>query len=95
MEKRIKRTFIILWVIFVVAIIGSTVSFVMYFNGDNKGETKDIIEDNPDIKPTPTPSNNGYITGDIVFNSIDDSIHLDKAIPTLDKFGVMGEPFIL
>ena len=93
MEKRIKRTFIILWVIFVVAIIGSTVSFVMYFKGDSKGNSNEIIEGNPNIKPTPTPSNNGYITGDIVFNSIDDSIHLDKAIPTLDKFGVMGEPF--
>ena len=85
MEKKSKITLIVLWVVFVIALIGSITSFTMYFKKDNKNE-----EEKKEITPTPVTEIN---TGDIVFNSIDDSIHLDKAIPTLDKFGVMTEPF--
>ena len=86
MEKRTKMTLIILWALVVVTIGGSITSFVLYFTGKKETITKPET-----ITPTETPVAD-INTGDIVFNSISDSIHLDKAIPTLDKFGVMSDP---
>lgn len=93
MEKKIlkrKKTFIIFLVGFVIGVIGFVISFVMYLKNDpevvKKDDNKPSTNTNPD-KPK------DVVLGDIVFSSIDSSLHLDKAIPTLDKFGVLSDPF--
>ena len=80
-KKKTKKTFIIFLAGFVIGVVGFTISFIMYLKKD-----PDIVK--KDDK-TPTEVN----VGDIIFSSIDSSIYLDKAIPTLDKFGILGEPF--
>ena len=79
MEKN-KKKVIIFFVCFIIGIIGFTGSFWLYLNSDkdNKGEPK---------------TNNPGITSGLVFNSIDETIHLENAIPTLDKFGVEEKGF--
>ena len=81
MEKN-KKMFIIFLVGFVIGIAGFAGSFIMYKNIDNKPEEIINNGDHDDI-----------IASGIVFNSIDESLHLDSAIPTLDKFGVEEKGF--
>ncbi len=81
MEKN-KKMFILFLVGFVIGIVGFTGSFFMYLKAnENKGDTINY-GDKKDI-----------ITNGIVFNSIDETVHLDRAIPTLDKFGVEEKGF--
>ncbi len=77
MKKKNKKTFIIFLVGFIVGIIGFTISFVMY-----KKEDKHVLIDEPEV-----------MVGDLVFSAIDESLYIDGAIPTLDKFGVANKPF--
>jgi len=81
MEKN-KKLFIIFLIGFVIGIAGFASSFIIYKNIDDKPEETINNGDHDDIVNT-----------GIVFNSIDESLHLDSAIPTLDKFGVMEDGF--
>ena len=91
-KKKNKKTYIIFLIGFVIGIVGFTISFIMYLkneptvvkNDDNSNNNNKTIVDD---------TTKEYVVGDIVFSSIDNSLHLDKMIPTLDKFGVYSEPF--
>ena len=82
MEKKRKKTFIIFLIGFIIGVIGFVSSFSMYLS--KSPETK---------KDNNVGDNKGVIQGGLVFNSIDDSLYLEEAIPTLDKFGVMEKGF--
>ena len=72
MEKN-KKLLIIFLVGFIIGIIGFTTSFILYLNCDKKVDE-------------PNNADNIMASG-IIFNSIDNTIYLEKAMPTLDKFG--------
>lgn len=82
MEKNKKKAIGFL-IGFIVCIIGFAGSFFMYLNSPTEG----------DDKPKDDNTHKPGITSGIVFNSIDDTIYLENAIPTLDKFGVEGKGF--
>ena len=72
MEKN-KKMLIIFLVGFVIGILGFTGSLIMYLK--------------PAEEPTDKKDDDTIIATGIVFNSIDETIYLENAIPTLDKFG--------
>ena len=80
MKQEKKKTYIIFLIGFLIGVIGFSGSLFMYLTHHDPieiyydGDLGDVEE----IMPS-----------GLVFNSIDKSIHLDKAIPTLDKFGVL------
>ena len=80
--KKNKKLFIVFLVGFFIGVIGFTSSFFMYLKSSEK---KEEIINKGDEKE--------FIATGIVFNSIDETLHLDKAIPTLDKFGVEEKGF--
>lgn len=80
--KKNKRMFIIFLIGFFIGVIGFSGSLFMYI----KPETKKDETINKGDK-------NDLIASNIIFNSIDETLHLDKAIPTLDKFGVEEKGF--
>ena len=80
MEKN-KKLLIVFAFGFIVGVIGFVGSFFMYSKKDEpikKENFGDIVT---------------KVDGSIVFVSIDDSVNLDKIIPTLDKFGVESKGF--
>ena len=85
--KKNKKNYMIFLIGFVIGIVGFTISFIMYLKSDTK------VVKNDDNKTENTDNPQEFVTGDIVFSSIDPSLHLDNVIPTLDKFGVLSEPF--
>ena len=80
--KKSKKMLIIFLVGFIVGVIGFVGSFLMYIKPEPISKEENNTGDKKEI-----------ITGSIVFNSIDDSLYLDSAIPTLDKFGVQEKGF--
>lgn len=82
MEKQSKKTYKIFMFGFFIGVIGFATSFFMYLSLPNPIQ---IYYDMGD-KETVMPSG-------IIFKSISDSIYLEDAIPTLDKFGVLEEGF--
>lgn len=86
-SKKTKKTFMIFLIGFVIGIVGFTISFVMYLKKDSE-----VVKNNDNNTITPD-NQKEVLAGDIVFSSIDSSFHLDKVIPTLDKFGILGESF--
>ena len=96
MEKKVlkrRKTFVIFLIGFVIGIIGFAISFVMYLKSDTKVFQKDDNKQNTHNNNDNNDKPKDVVLGDIVFSSIDSSLHLDKAIPTLDKFGVLSDPF--
>ena len=81
MEKS-KKMLIVFLVGFIVGVVVFIGSFLMY-----------IKPDSPIKEEQNTADKNEIITSSIVFNSIDDSVNLEKAIPTLDKFGKESKGF--
>ena len=73
MEKN-KRLMIIFLVGLVIGVIGFTSSLLLYLKSDKEGDNPEKSDDN-------------IVANGIVFNSIDNTVYLEKAIPTLDKFG--------
>ena len=51
-----------------------------------------LSKKNPENEKTYSDTKEEYV-GDIVFTYIDKSVYIKDAIPTLDKFGVMNDPF--
>ena len=80
MEKKKKRIFVVFLIGFVIGLVGFVSTFIMYLNS-----SKPILDNTGDKKELP-------VSG-LVFNSIDESIYLEKVIPTLDKFGIMEKGF--
>ena len=78
--KRINKKILI---ILIVCLIGSAISFISFIVYSKHDETKEKKF---------FDSKEEYV-GDIVFSYIDKSVYIKDAIPTLDKFGVMNEPF--
>ena len=87
MEKKVKILLILFLVLGIVGLCGFTVSFVMYLKSEPKAM------ENTDKDDLSKQEEKNIATGDIIFDSIDDSIVLEKAVPTLDKFGVLNKPF--
>lgn len=81
MKKENKKKFIIFLIGFLIGVFGFASSFFMYIN------SPEPIEINYDV-----PDEISTATG-LVFTSIDESVYLDRVIPTLDKFGVQGKEF--
>lgn len=77
--NKYKKMFIIFLVAFIIGVCGFTSSFLMYLKADSTNKE----EKDPEK----------VIVGDIVFTSIDNSVYLENAMPTLDKFGVEGKGF--
>ena len=77
--KKNKKTYLIFLIGFIISLIGFITSFVMY-------QKQNLDENVPEE----------IVTGDLVFNFLNDhkSVYIDKAVPTLDKFGVLNESFI-
>ena len=82
MEKRRKKTYIIFLVGFIIGVLLFTGSFLMYLNANQTGII--IIDSVGDEE---------FVPNGLVFNSIDDSLHLESVIPTLDKFGQQEKGF--
>lgn len=89
-KKNIDKKIIIFLVCIGIGIVGFLISFVMYLKKDTKVIKKNT-QNNPVTKTNNQPVE--IVTGDIVFQSIDESVYLDNAVPTLDKFGSLGKPF--
>ena len=68
---------------FVIGLIGFITSFVMYLKSSKEISLSQDEVNNPEE----------VVYGDITFTSIDSSVYVKNAIPTLDKFGIMNEPF--
>ena len=78
--KRINKKVLI---ILIILLIGSLASFTSYIIFSKRDEVKEKVH---------SDTKEEYV-GDIVFSYIDKSVYIKDAIPTLDKFGVMSEPF--
>ena len=80
MEKKNKKMYLIFLIGFLIGVAGFSSCFFMYIN-------------------TPKPIEINYgdkgeeIASGLFFKSIDKTVYLDKAIPTLDKFGVLEKGF--
>ncbi len=81
MKKENKKKFIIFLIGFLIGVFGFASSFFMYINNPKPIE---INYDTPDVIND---------SAGLVFTSIDQSIYLDKVIPTLDKFGIEEKGF--
>lgn len=85
MEKKYKKKIILFLIGIVIGVFGFASSFFMYIN------TPSAIEINYDVGDKYLDVNNNS-TG-LIFTSIDESVYLEKVIPTLDKFGVLEKGF--
>ena len=74
-----RKTFLLFLCGFVIGLTGFITSFFMYLKKDNVQEENIVSADS--------------INGELIFMNVHNSLSLENAIPTLDKFGVLNEAF--